>query len=493
MEYYTAEDVAQLQRPGVRIELPEWLFGNTPTQARSFAGWDLQECDDSSWYVRNIESVSGERPRLLKVSRVGTSIDRSNAEAYKRLENLAAYDYLSSPETWERAVAVHHQIEERYPDNLAAKLTSFRTLIAGAPSAADLPGVAALVMGELFDDETAPNASLHLIEVSEQLSHRYGMTRVLLQRQRPPSEESGFRSSIELMQDISVGLSAYLEPLVTSLSPRVWGVTAPRAGGVLVLSLGIPVKGRPQLSSVLGMSGRDNKPDDLTWDQTAPADAFRTTISWWTSRLNLVFSHLTEPSNYEVGGTYDAPSALERLLNFEQICRSCQVIATVSDEHARRLALFHVIDSLGGLIKTLDWAKLTSLNHNRKLLDSLYEVMPEGVRAVLLPRAARAVAALEKIQEGFFLPSRLTPTGLLRPDGKGVETEVPLATAASEWLHVIRNSQHGYDKTPSPRDRALLAAHSGAIPIDLADLAWLNLLRVLAFPELLRLHPRKAK
>lgn len=34
-------------------------------------------------------------------------------------------------------------------------------------------------------------------------------------------------------------------------------------------------------------------------------------------RENLVFSHLTDPSNYHVDGLYDAPSAFERQLNLE--------------------------------------------------------------------------------------------------------------------------------------------------------------------------------
>jgi hypothetical protein len=337
---------------------------------------------------------------------------------------------------------------------------------------------------------------MHLIEQDIVLGNRYGMARALLQQEKPTPTEEGraFGSSMDLMRDVQVGLDAYLQPLVTSLSPQVWGVTASRAGGVIVVSLGKPLPGhRPLTGDALALAGRRGRLDSLSRNPAAEGSAFREALTWWVQRLDLVFSHLTEPSNYEVGGIYDAPSALERLVNFEQICRSCQSIATLDDEHARRLALFHVLDALEGLVPSLGWQRLTSLHENRKTLDKIRQRMSPAVQAVLLPKAAAAITALEHVQSGFFLASRLQGTNLVRPDKKtSHETSVPLTTAASEWLRVIRNSQHGYDKTPNAHVRALLAAHSGEISPRLPDLAWLNLLRILAFPEILKRHPRRA-
>lgn len=491
--HYTPEDLCLLRYEGVSIDLPPWIFGHDPDAAAAFAGWD-QSAGEAHRRVRNAEGVEGRRPGLIKASRVGTAVNPGDSAAYRRLLNLAAFDKFGSRDGWELALAHHEWLVENYPDDLVATLTSFRALVLGANTSADLPEIAATLMGDWLAGESTPNASLHLVEVSAQLGNRYGLTRALLQREQPVAlndETPAFDSSLHLMEDINFGLGAYLEPLVTSLSPHVWGVTASRAGGILILSLGQPVSGRRTLSAdALALSSRGGRPDNIGWDKDAPVDSFRETVNWWTCRLDLVFSHLTEPSNYEVDGQYDAPSALERLLNFEQICRSCQVISTVDDEHARRLALFHVLDSLGGIDRSLSWQKLTSPSANRTLLEAIRSRMPTGVQAALLPRAAASIEALEGLQDGFFLQTRLSPDGLTRPDKHGVETVVPLATAASEWLHVIRNSQHGYDKTPSDRDRALLAAHTGHIPSRLPDLAWLNLLRILTFPELLRRRPR---
>lgn len=491
-EWYTDEDLSHLRRDGVSAELPEWLFGHSPAKAGTFAQWD-QIRAAGSWRLRNMESVSGAIPRLLRVSRVGSAVAPGDVHAYSRLLRLSKYDHLSNHGAWNAVVDLHERVVAAHPDDLGALLTSVQALLSAAETAAELPDLAATMMGDWFARSDAPNVSMHLIEQGDALGARYAMVRALLQQGRPiPSDQhSTFSSSIFLMNDVQAGLDAYLQPLLTSLSPRIWGCTATRAGGVIVLSLGTPLPGhRPLTGDVLGLAGRRGGLKDIGWDEETPGHAFRDALSWWVQRLDLVFSHLTEPSNYEVGGVFDAPAALERLVNFEQICRSCQSIATLEDDHARRLSLFHVLDALSGLVPALNWKKLTSPRVNRLLLDKLGGQMTPEIRAVLLPRAEAAVVALEGLQADFFLSSRVQGTGLMRPDQKGVETVVPLATAASEWLRVIRNSQHGYDHTPSAQDRALLAAHTGRISPHLADLAWLNLLRVLAFPEILKRHPR---
>lgn len=496
MQPYPQPDLDRLKRAGVRVDIPGWMFGGNPEMAEGFARWNLRR-DGDGWVVRNSESVTGENPGLITVSRVGMRLDPSNTRAYQRLSELGEHDakYAGAPakDAWDKAVLFSSRAASQQSEGVVSLAAAFRVLLMSAQTAGELPELAAQVMSSLTSSGAFPHASMHLIRVDDALGNRYGMTRALLQRERPDPSEVGsaFESSLGLMQDMVVGLHAYLEPLVTSLSPNVWGVTAPRAGGVVLLNFGQPELGQRQIvQDLLSLSRRSAGGTRRLANGEVFESAFRDAINWWISRLDLVLSHLTEPSNYEVDGQFDAPSALERLVNFEQICRSCQVIATADDDHATRLALFHVLDSLVGLDRSLDWPKLTKPQHNRKLLEAMRQQMPLSVQTVLLPRAEAGLEALETLQEGFFLSSRLTATGVIRPDKNGVETEVPLATATSEWLRVIRNSQHGYDKTPTPQARALLASHTGKIPPRLPDLAWFNLLRILTFPEILRRTPR---
>ena len=59
----------------------------------------------------------------------------------------------------------------------------------------------------------------------------------------------------------------------------------------------------------------------------------------------------------------------------------------------------------------------------------------------------------------------------------------PLENAASDWLRVMRNSAHGFEKQITDRQRTLIAAHNADIPLELPDLAWLHLLHLLCYPE----------
>ncbi len=127
-----------------------------------------------------------------------------------------------------------------------------------------------------------------------------------------------------------------------------------------------------------------------------------------------------------------------------------------------------------------------------ELLERLRRHIPTDVQQVLMPRAAAAVDALREVQNGFVMNSRIRPDGILLPDAQGVDVVVPIATATRDWLRVLRNSQHGMDK-PTSRDRALLAAHNGSVSPRIADLAWLMLLEIMTFPELLKRRPRQTK
>jgi hypothetical protein len=107
---------------------------------------------------------------------------------------------------------------------------------------------------------------------------------------------------------------------------------------------------------------------------------------------------------------------------------------------------------------------------------------------VPLARASAAVRAMEQLQHGFFLRSRLAPGGLRVPDKRGKDSVKSLEAAAASYLRVLRNACHAFGGRPGqqPRDDVLLMSHTGDIPCDLPDLAYLYLLRFLARPEGMR-------
>jgi hypothetical protein len=492
--FYSRSDLDALSKPPVVVQLPAWLFGGNLTGFPDFVGWDLQ-LHEGVHSVRNKESRTLSAPELIRAVRLGSSVDPTNVAGFDRLRQVfTEHDEFSQPNSWDRAVKVFEHFQDEYGDELVGHLAGFRALFIGTERAEDLPALVSQTLSAFVREKgVLKDASAHLVWTEKALGNRYGVVRALLSagEERPASSEHLSESSRELVQDVVIGLSSYLEPLVTSLAPLVWGVTATRAGGVVVIAFGKALPGRRELNAdLLSFSGRTSLTPALLIPDNLSPRMFRDAITWWVNRLDLLFSHLTEPANNSVAGEFHPATALERLMTFEQICKSVQSIATSEDPHSRRLALFHVLDSMAGLNSGLKRETVTKLSSAEALLAKLRHSVPSEIQPVLLPRAEAAVEALRQVQDGFFDPSRIKDGKLLWTDSKGVKTDVPLATAASEWLRVLRNSQHGYDKTPSSQDRSLLAAHDGTVPARLPDLSWLVLLNLLAHPEVVDRHER---
>jgi hypothetical protein len=119
--------------------------------------------------------------------------------------------------------------------------------------------------------------------------------------------------------------------------------------------------------------------------------------------------------------------------------------------------------------------KHCSLPFARKTLGRIPADMPSAVATVLIPAAERALVALEKVQDGFFLGrhARNASVDLVYSAGGG--ESLAASDAAAHYLDVLRNASHGYGTGKSGRvDRtnALLAHHNGDIPHDLGLLGY---------------------
>jgi hypothetical protein len=397
-------------------------------------------------------------------------------------------------ESWDIALSVNERLEKSYPEEPTALLVSMQALITAAPSAE----AAMNVLHQTFSRwvlPSAPDASCHLIEVAETLGYRYSVTRALLNAHKPrlsgsPSDASKlvFGSAQRLFGDTTLGLSAYLDCMCSSLSPDVWAFPIPRPGGVVLLIFGSVTPGQSDLPldiiQLLSPS-TNTAPRARPYPDISPDD-FTKAAHWWVKQLNTLFSVATEPANHVRHGAYDPSMALEKLLTLEQVFRDCQSIATITrDQHARLTLTFQALIRIKGLVPSLEWKKVASLAAARKTLKMLQSEMPVDIHPVYLPRAERAVEALEEMEQGFFLANAAGEDGVRLPSPQGKEELVPRSQAVTEWLQLYRNSLHGFDKPTTQRQRALLASHDGRVPGALADLAWLQLLGLLAKPDTL--------
>lgn len=474
------------------MSVPPWMTGGDPRELQTLCSWDMVDADTSSAFmVRTRESQHGKSPRFLQLSKLADSRNANDPSAYSRMNRLRSYDGIVPDETWEYARAAHTRLTREHPEESTALLMSMQILISAAPSAAQ-----ALEMTQktfaAWMLPAAQDASCYLIEVSEHLGYRYSATRALLNTHDPdlPSaveaRELLFESARGLFSDTTFGLSAYLDCMCSSLSPEVWAFPIGRPGAVILLVFGSVMSGQANLprDKIQLLSPSSSRSSRHRLDPGIEPKVFAKAAGWWIGQLNVLFSIATEPANYEREGAYDPSMALEKLLTLEQVFRDCQSIATLTrDEHARLSLAFQALVRIQGLVPSLNWKKVAGLAESRKALAALKSAMPREIQSVFLPRAERAVNALEKLEDGFFLANRAGEKEVRLPRQSGEDEFVSRSKAVAEWLLLYRNSLHGFDKPTTPRQRALLSSHDGQLPAGLADLAWLQLLVLMARPQ----------
>jgi hypothetical protein len=421
------------------------------------------------------------------------NVDESGT--YGPLANLPPHDVHSTIDR-DRVIRELERLAH-VQDSLGSALYHSTLLTLAAPEYDLRDVIHSVVKDQLLP--TLPRASVWLLRHDEALSFRFATSRVLTLCDddpaalgKKPEQFAGFNSSRELFSDTLFGLTAYVTPLLLSLSPHVWAFPASRAGGVVIYTLGQAVPGLAgstaeplQLFHTVGEY--EPPPPIPTIDSRSYARALR----WWTGQMNLLFTEVCDPYNYvDASGIFEPRRQLEALLSVEQAFRNVQSLSALyRDTHARRALLFDTLDTLEGLGQR-DFQWMCTLERAEATLDDLQTKMPNEVAQVLLPRCRRGIAALRTLQDGFFQPSRRTPDGVRLPDKNGERTW-PLSAAVALWLRVVRNAGHAFhvpanNEWKRLRIEALLASHDGRMPSNLSDLAYLYLLSIVADPSSLR-------
>lgn len=484
-----------LRQRWAEVTLPPWPYGGNLDGLADAAEWQWDRVGGRSDVarIRLRERAAGREARLLQVNRLADARNVDAAGAYARLVPLRRHANVQRVDP--RIVAAELQrLREQHPNDVGAWLSAVQLAVMGAPTAA-----AAEAVQQALRDNLLPNlqqASAHLVHVDDALPFRGAMLRALLylgsEGSQPPQQardQITFRSATGLTGDLNLGLHAYLAPLFLSCAPWVWGFTAARAGGVVVFVFGEPIAGRRgesaeplQLFAPIGSRGGPRPAPSIGRQEQVAA------LGWWVRQLDRLFTEVLDPANHAPDGVLDVQRAFAVHLSTEQLFRAVQSLSVHDrDPVARRTLMFDALDTLQGLTGT-SFDTRCGLGHAQSVLDDLRDVLPADVAAVLLPRAERAVAALRHLQHGFFLPSRVSGASIQLPLRAGLEQPVPLASAAAQWLRVLRNAGHGFVSKPAKkaRDDVLLMAHDRTVPADLPDLAYLYLLELLAHPEKLR-------
>lgn len=205
-------------------------------------------------------------------------------------------------------------------------------------------------------------------------------------------------------------LSADAGPL--AVSPGVYGIAAARTGGVVVLLFGGPILGlrevpateRVQLYRVHPMTS------DAALSAGGPpptATTLEAFFCWYVGRLNRLFTHVLDPARFrtaaghhDIGRHFAAALSVERLF----LCTPDLLAGVGRLEFIRQLLLFQATTTFADLTR-VQGSVLFTLRAARRRLDNLVAALPSEAVTVIAPRCLDALAALEHVQRGFYLPS----------------------------------------------------------------------------------------
>ena len=482
--------------------LPEWLWGGNLREFATRCGWHAERVSLGSreWRIRLRQPDEDGQSQLISVTKIADRENFNNIRSFDSLGILATPIGINLPDWQEITMEVERITRER-PNDMAASMYAAILATQNVPDG-DLATLVQGILRRFIDD--FQGMECYLIVFSPEIAQRYAAVRVFLQidddpglLERTPTPRGGnmiFSSGQWLFTDTTFGFGAYLAPLFTCLSPWIWAVPAPRCGGVIVYSFGQALIGRrSEASELLQLFLPRGRLSASTRPAIVPGD-IESALKWWVEQLNMLFREITDPVRYRRSdGTYDPARNFEKLLTFEQVFRNAQVLAANDrDPQSRRAILFDLLDSIES-VRSPSFGDMCKLSTADTALAEVEAVLDESAAKVLVPRARLGRDALEQVQEGFFLPSRVDDTGIRIPNSDGKNRTISRSEAVAQYLRVLRNSGHSFGSTGGRRtrsrlaqDRALLISHNGKLPVDLPDLAYLYLLRLLTRPGDLR-------
>ncbi len=211
----------------------------------------------------------------------------------------------------------------------------------------------------------------------------------------------------------------------------------------------------------------------------------RELVKWWTERLNLIMTELTDLGRYRSDdGLLDAPRAYRTLRTFDRIIANCvRIQADVEDHVGRVTAAFEVMSLFPGLLPEKHgakdvWTALGSPREALKILTSSFASAPEEIKTVLVDRGRQVTETLLEETLQTVVPGRAHKGGVLI----GADSK---ATAADQYVSVLfpqlRNALHGYE-LDSLRKRQILESHTGHISAAFPELVVLYVIAMVANP-----------
>ena len=492
--------------------MPSWLWGGNCSAFFSAARLQGRLVDAKAryWRVQTDESWQHVRPTLISVCHLaGPTLSRPRFDTLQRMAASDTPVLVTNASIVNEINRLGKRAEETGSPADAFAHSQLQTI---AVSANQLPEVVRGVYENLVqvgltsdsNEKVFANAGAHVFQREPALIHRLKVASVWL---RVSSDEAlGLEDISQIQATLATGdnafasseglyegiytLDAYIGPLLGALTPAVWSFHASRMLGTIVYTLGQPISGTTGTASELLHVLPHQANHEITRIPRLSPGASAAAIDWWADKLNDLFALLGDLAVFtDRQGLYVPAKHLHALLTVEQLFRRVASVQTSHrDANARRILIFTVLDTLERLTGR-DILALCSLSFAQKTYAALADNIPAAAAEVLLPAAHRAVIALEKLQDGFFITRHAKKSHVEWTDPRTGPTRVTPAEAAAQYIKVLRDSTHGHGSNrvnQVARTNALLTHHNGKIPHDIALLGYLYLLDLLNRPGDLR-------
>jgi hypothetical protein len=218
-------------------------------------------------------------------------------------------------------------------------------------------------------------------------------------------------------------------------------------------------------------------------------------LQWWVSRLNVVYSHATDPTRFaHPTSSMARPSEMTAwLLTFERMLADLLAIASIPQgAPIVRLAMaFDLLDKAEALLgfgKRRSGAGAKRLLNRSEMIGRLDRIWDERLPLQLQSRfKAHSRELFDRLYEG--IQAAAYP---YRVHGAGIKVWSRKTQTLQQWswdgyvpalVRQVRNSAHGLLEALDTSDRGVIESHSGQLPPELPDLACLIAFALVADAE----------
>ena len=434
---------------------------------------------------------------------------------YFRVHRLCGAGETVTPETWEplRQHPARDAGAERrrrlldYADQLAAapatdlprQLRALRARVMALGN--ELPAFLQEHVPRLFAG--LPGASLWFVSVDDVLLARFAFLRAQLALKLTPDiplnpkEFAGLRALVAHSITAGADFGRVHDPVLLAFSPDVAAFSMSCMPHALVLFLGEPLELRQHVEESLpalyrpGVLDRAGNWDDPPFRQGLTHAEVESLLPWWVERLNVLYSHATDPTRFsDQLGHHDPAAQTAWHLTFERMLTDG--ILLLSDPSAsdivRTQLAFDLLDKAESLLgysrSGPGFKQLLRRSAAVPRLNQAWESLPGGLPK-RFRRHTRVVfdSMYDDIRE-HALDYRRTKRGMLVSfDDPSKPRPMAMEDYVSRLLRAVRNSAHGLSRPLRAESGMLLATHDGEMPTQLADVAKLVLLALVADAE----------